>query len=91
MILATGALIFVLTCVAGGLASNLPNHEITGLPGLMWLTVFLVLSTCYLLGCIKLGRSKGYSGWLMFWLFLAQFPGFIALLLLPDRREKSDA
>ena len=40
-------------------------------------------SVVLMIGCIKYSRSKGYSGWVGFWLSLG-LPSLIGLLILPD-------
>jgi len=57
-----------------------------------WLFVagFLVSGIMYLLGFVRYATSKGYSGWLAFWLLLGQLYGFVTLFLLPDLNSTKD-
>lgn len=69
------------------LAQVVPQGEIqvTGQQAIPWLIGFAVLYATWLIGFVRYARSKGYAGWLAFWLANAQLCGMIALLLLPDR------
>jgi hypothetical protein len=70
------------------LAASRPTHEwlmvLSGFPALAMSLAGVVLLILYFIGFLKFCSSKGYSKWLGFWLFFGNFPGFIALLLLPD-------
>src|SRR5437763_1806682 len=70
------------------MALTSPTHAwayvATGPQAILLSSVGLIVTVLYAVGCIRYCKSKGYSGWLGFWLFLAHIPGFIAILLLPD-------
>lgn len=69
------------------LAQVVPQGDIhiEGKQAIPWLIGIAILYATWLLGFIRYARSKGYAGWLAFWLANGQFCGMIALLLLPDR------
>ena len=81
-------LMLVVSVLSAFQAAQTPGHELTGQAAVPWFMALLVLGILYLLGFIEYANSKGYSGWLAFWLCLGQLPGFIALLLLPDQNRK---
>jgi hypothetical protein len=66
-----------------------PPHEwqmfLYGLPALFMILGGAILVVNYCIGFLRYGASKGYSTWLGLCLLLANVPGFLALLLLPDR------
>lgn len=70
-----------------GLGASLFSQgaTITGTPGILGMVTISALWCINLFGFIKYAASKGYSGWIAFWLCSAAFYGFIVLLLLPDR------
>jgi hypothetical protein len=73
------------------LAFSRPNHEFTffasGVEAMLVSSIGLIVTGLYAFGCIRYCLSKGYSGWLGFWIFLSHIPGFITMLLLPDLHE----
>jgi len=85
------ALMILGTTVPWLLASSSPSHlwflELTGLPALGLVMGHAVLILMYFLGYLAYVGSKGYSKWLGFCLFFASVPGFVVMLLLPDRAE----
>jgi hypothetical protein len=75
------------------LAASRPTHEwlmvLNGFPALAMSVAGIALLVLYFVGFLRYGSSKGYSKWLGFWLFFSNFPGFIALLLLPDLKAEA--
>lgn len=71
------------------LACMMPSHEwfmvLTGLPAASMAAASLAILGLFFVGYIRYCISKGYSGWIGFWLFWSNLPGFIVLLLLPER------
>jgi hypothetical protein len=67
-----------------------PNHEwVMELTGIWAASLWLVTAIAVVLYCIGFVRycmSKGYSGWIGFFLLIGNLPGFIVMLLLPDER-----
>jgi hypothetical protein len=73
------------------MALSSPTHTwgfaATGPQAFLLGAVGLIVFFLYLTGVIQYTHSKGYSGWVGFWLTLAEIPGFFAMLLLPDLYE----
>lgn len=72
----------------GGIIGH--GQTITGFPALILFAGFLIAVIFNIKGYIAYGKSKGYSGWLSFWLFTAQTSGLIVLLLLPDHTARDE-
>jgi hypothetical protein len=72
------------------LAVMRPTHEwlmvLSGFPAFAIISASALTAVLYFVGFLRYCVSKGYSSWLGFWLFLGNVPGFIVLLLLPDRK-----
>lgn len=77
------------------LAIRQPGHEwlmsLSGLPALAMTIATVLVLALYCIGFLRYCASKGYSKWLGVCLLLGHFPGFIALLLLPDLQASSQA
>ncbi|MBU6452723.1 MAG: hypothetical protein KGS72_13135 [Cyanobacteria bacterium REEB67] len=73
------------------MAATRPDHQWsvawTGLPAFGVAISGIVAGFVYFVGFLRYAVDKGYSPWLAFWLFCGNAPGFIALILLPDRRK----
>jgi hypothetical protein len=98
LILGAGPLLAVLYAVPSlasmhQSATGLWQHVMTStglLPGIGTILGALVLLIIYGIGCVRYACSKGYSKEIGFWLCLGHFPGFITLLVLPDRCVSSE-
>lgn len=70
-----------------------PSHEwsvvLTGTPAFAWVAAAMLVTVCYFVGFLRYCASKGYSMWLAVLLFVSNVPGFIILLLLPDRTAEA--
>jgi hypothetical protein len=72
----------VATVVAGIMESKVQGSGVWP-----WVYGLIIAWVCGVVGFIKYAHSKGYSGWVGFLLCLAEWPGTIVLLVLPDRNR----
>jgi hypothetical protein len=76
------------------MALNRPNHEwslvATGPEALVLSSMGLIVTVPYAIGCIRYAGSKGYGTGIGLLLFIANLPGFLIMLLLPDRTKHNE-
>jgi hypothetical protein len=91
--LASAALMLVGAIGPFFVASSRPSHEwfmvVTGAPAFAMSLIGVAVLVLYLIGFFRYCASKGYSKWLGLFLFFANLPGFIVLLLLPDLHSRT--
>ena len=71
------------------MAASMPSHEwalvLNGFPAFLMMAAGMATAILYFVGFLRYCTSKGYSPWLGLLLLICNVPGFIMLLLLPQR------
>jgi hypothetical protein len=87
LIVLSGVLYSMIIAYVAVITKGSMEITVSGMETVPWLAAIAIPFAICFLGFVKYAASKGYSRWLGFWLCCAQLPGFIVLLLLPDRNS----